>query len=156
MTAGVVIRAPHAHEADMLSDMVLRSKASWGYPPDFMAACVDVLRITPEAIAEGAIRVAADAEADVPLGLNKVVCDGDGRAGLDKLFIAPEAMGSGVGALLFDDAAARAKALGATVMTIESDPGAESFYLRMGAIRVGSVASEAIPGRLLPKLEFKL
>ena len=156
MTAPVLIRQPHAHEADYLSDMVLRSKASWGYLPDFMAACVDALRITPQDIAEGAIRVAADAVTDTPLGLNKVVYGGDGHVGLDKLFIAPEAMGRGVGALLFQDAATRAKALGATVMTIDSDPGAESFYLRMGAARVGSVESEAIPGRFLPKLEFTL
>lgn len=156
MTSKIIIRAPYSREAAFLSDMVLRSKASWGYPADFMAACVDVLRITPAAIADGTIRVAADAQTDIPLGLSKVVRKDEEDAGLDKLFIAPEAMGRGVGALLFQDAVTRAGALGAAALLIESDPGAESFYLRMGAVRVGSVASEAIPGRFLPKLEYKL
>jgi hypothetical protein len=37
--------------------------------------------------------------------------------------------------------------------TLEADPGAEPFYLAMGARRCGSVRSGSIPGRLLPVLE---
>ena len=43
---------------------------------------------------------------------------------------------------------------GATAMRIEADPGAEAFYLRMGARRIGVAPSEAIPGRMLPLLEI--
>jgi hypothetical protein len=38
--------------------------------------------------------------------------------------------------------------------TLEADPGAEPFYLAMGARRCGSVPSGSIPGRLLPVLEI--
>jgi len=136
--------------------MVLRSKASWGYSSEFMAACVDVLRVSPESIREGEMRVAVAAGPDLPLGISKVVLE-DGVAVLDLLYVAPEAMGRGVGALLFRDAVARARELGGgTVMTIDADPNAEPFYRRHGAVRVGEVPSEVIPGRMLPRLEVNL
>ena len=37
---------------------------------------------------------------------------------------------------------------------IDFDPNVEGFYLRMGARRVGSVASGSIAGRQLPRLEL--
>jgi hypothetical protein len=41
-------------------------------------------------------------------------------------------------------------------MVIESDPGAEPFYVRMGARRTGVVASTVEEGRFLPVLEAGL
>jgi len=102
------------------------------------------------------MRVAVAAGPDLPLGISKVVLE-DGVAVLDLLYVAPEAMGRGVGALLFRDAVARARELGGgTVMTIDADPNAEPFYRRHGAVRVGEVPSEVIPGRMLPRLEVNL
>ena len=39
---------------------------------------------------------------------------------------------------------------------IHSDPFAEGFYLRNGAIRIGETPSGSIPGRLLPLLRLDL
>jgi hypothetical protein len=47
-------------------------------------------------------------------------------------------------------------ALGFERITLEADPGAEPFYLAMGARRCGSVPSGSIPGRLIPLLEFSI
>lgn len=42
-------------------------------------------------------------------------------------------------------------------MKIEADPNAEDFYQRMGAIRVGTIASEVCGQRReLPLLEYRL
>jgi hypothetical protein len=43
--------------------------------------------------------------------------------------------------------------LGFERITLEADPGAEPFYLAMGARRIGSVPSGSIPGRFIPLLD---
>jgi hypothetical protein len=49
-----------------------------------------------------------------------------------------------------------ARTLGFERITLEADPGAEPFYLAMGARRCGSVPSGSIPGRVIPLLEFAI
>jgi GNAT superfamily N-acetyltransferase len=64
------------------------------------------------------------------------------RLRLVDLWVLPEAMGKGVGRRLFDHALDRAKLRGFDALDIESDPDAEGFYLRMGAHRIGTKATE--------------
>ena len=45
---------------------------------------------------------------------------------------------------------------GFTRLHLDADPEAAPFYLHFGAIRLGSTLSGSIPGRLLPRLEFRL
>ena len=40
------LRTPRAHEATMLTELCLRSKALWGYDNEFMQACRDELTLT--------------------------------------------------------------------------------------------------------------
>ena len=60
----------------------------------------------------------------------------------------------GVGRALLRELARRARALGIRRLAIAADPGAAAFYLRFGAVRVGTVESEVQPGRRLPLLEL--
>lgn len=150
----IVLRAPRADEAETLSALMLRAKAYWGYSEDFMAACVPVLTLAPSCMENPMLKVAADADGDA-LGVLLVSVDGE-EACLDKLFVDPDAMGRGVGAMLFEEGVRLARAAGCREMAIESDPGAEPFYLHMGAVRVGEAPSEAIPGRMLPLLSYSL
>jgi predicted N-acetyltransferase YhbS len=79
---------------------------------------------------------------------------GEGRElDLEHLWVTPEHIGTGVGRLLFDHAVRRAVSLGAETVRIESDPNAEGFYRRMGAVRAGEI-SYPIDGqkRTLPLL----
>lgn len=78
------------------------------------------------------------------------------QADLRYLFVAPEAIGQGVGRRLWDHAIETARRAGYARMQVESDPNAEPFYLRMGARRIGEVASSVRPGRMLPLLRFEL
>ena len=64
------------------------------------------------------------------------------------------AIGRRVGATLLADAVDRARALGVSRLVIDADPNAAGFYVRMGARRVGSVASGSIVGRELPRFEL--
>jgi GNAT superfamily N-acetyltransferase len=62
-----------------------------------------------------------------------------GETELDLMFVADAAQGMGVGKLLFDHMLATARALGVREVRIVSHPPAEAFYLRMGALRIGTI-----------------
>lgn len=149
------LKVPAPQEAEILSRLVLRSKAHWGYSDAFMADCVEVLRIHPSDLEAPGYLVAYEAATDTPWGISLLEFE-DGDAVLDKLFVDPVAMGKGVGAALFRQAVAAATEAGAPRMTVVSDPQAEPFYLKMGAQRIGEMPSEAIPGRVLPYLSYTL
>jgi GNAT superfamily N-acetyltransferase len=71
---------------------------------------------------------------------------------LNKLFIEPRHIRSGVGRALLAHAIAEARRRGAGRLTILADPNAAAFYERAGAVRIGEAPSDAVPGRLLPLL----
>jgi GNAT superfamily N-acetyltransferase len=153
MTNSVHLRPARPGEEDSLSELCLRSKAHWGYDADFLAAVAPHLRVTSEAIATGRTVVAELNGAIVG------VCQiepGSKHGTLDLLFITPDAIGHGVGRILFEDARARLKAAGEAVMTILSDPDAEATYIHMGARRVEMRPSDVFKGRELPWLEMVL
>lgn len=75
---------------------------------------------------------------------------------LAALFVGLDAIGHDTGARLLRHAPDHATEAGFTSLMLDADPGAESFYRRQGAVRVGEVASESIPGRVLPQLRFTL
>lgn len=147
------LRAPSPDEAELLTELCLRSKAVWGYDADFMQACRSELTIRPADLARDAFRVALVDDAIV--GVVQIAITG-GDAELAKLFVAPGTIGSGVGKTLFAWAVNEARARGATRLWIEADPDAAAFYRRMGTTDAGSVPSGSIPGRFLPRLRFDL
>jgi GNAT superfamily N-acetyltransferase len=75
---------------------------------------------------------------------------------LDACFVDPPAIGTGVGAMLLRDALTAARRRGWATLVLDADPGAEGFYLRHGARRIGGSPSGSIPGRVLPRLAFDL
>ena len=149
----LALRPARPEEASSLTELCLRSKAVWGYDAAFMAACRKELALTPDKIASSRVQVA---EIDGRIvGMAEVKSDGE-VAQLEKLFVEPDRLRAGAGRLLFDWAAATARAAGATVLQIEADPDAAPFYRRMGAVDDGVVPSGSIPGRIIPKLNLPL
>ncbi|WP_147109498.1 GNAT family N-acetyltransferase [Tateyamaria sp. syn59] len=147
-----MIRSARIDELGLLTDLMHRSKAVWGYDEDFMAAARVVLQVSAEDVESGQLVVF---DLDGPQGLCKLVVDG-GVAEIDKLFVAPEGMGKGVGRALVQWAIETALAQDAMRIEIEADPGAVPFYQRMGAHEIGCVLSEAIAGRMLPLMQIDL
>ncbi len=148
-----VLRTPQPEQAAALTDLCLRSKAVWGYDAAFLQACRPALTLTADDWNDSDLQVAMDGARI--LGLAQVRGVGL-TAELDKLFIEPEARAVGIGRQLFDWCVGAARRRGATVMTIDADPGAAAFYRRMGAVDDGVVASSVIPGRFLPRLKVEL
>lgn len=143
-----------ASECDSLTALCRRSKAWHGYDAEFMAACEAELAVTPERLGRGGHAVALDRN-DLPVGFMQVLAT-PAECWLEALFVEPHAMGQGVGKALFARARQAAQALGAHALVIASDPGAEDFYLAMGAVRAGTQASGSIAGRALPRLVLPL
>lgn len=151
---GPVLRPARPGEEDALSQLCLKSKAYWGYDAAFMAAVSPYLKITSEAIAAGYTTV-AEREDGTLLGVCQIE-PGSTKGNLDLLFVSPDAIGTGAGRALFEDAADKLRSAGDTVMTILSDPYAEPAYIHMGARRVAMRPSDVFKGRELPWLEMDL
>jgi GNAT superfamily N-acetyltransferase len=148
------LRAPKDGEWAALSALCLRSKAHWGYDPDFIEACRAELTITPGQVAAWPTIVAGPAGGPAS-GLAQFSVEGD-RVWLEKLFVDPGAMGRGIGRALFTWAIDAARERGGRVLVIEADPQAVPFYQRLGAVPVGHAPSASIPGRALPVLHYSL
>lgn len=147
------IRAVRPGEAELLSRLALRSKAQWGYPPDFIEDCREELTLAPEFIEARPVYV-AESGGRVE-GFYSLLPAGT-DVELLHLFVEPDVIGAGRGRLLWRHAVNTARLLGHGRIIIRSDPGAEQFYLRMGARRVGESASAVRPGRTLPLLHFNI
>ncbi len=151
--AAFVIRPPRPTELDALSALQMRSKAHWGYDAAFMAACEHELTLTSEKLAGTAVAVG---EPDGQVAGIAQVGPRAEDADLMALFIDPPFMGAGLGRELFHWCVSTAQRMSRTRLLIDSDPGAEAFYLHMGAQRIGRAPSGSIPGRMLPLLAYDL
>jgi len=125
----------------------------WGYPDAFMALVSADMTIAPADIERDHV-VVLEAGSDL-VGFYRSSRERD-LAVLQDLFIDPDAVGQGHGRRLFLDAVEVARTWGCTIMELDSDPNAESFYRRMGAERVGMTASSLVPGRVLPRMRYRL
>ncbi|MCB1581985.1 MAG: GNAT family N-acetyltransferase [Xanthomonadales bacterium] len=140
-------------DASEISQLASVSKASWGYDDSFMATVKDELSYTAQDIAKHpTYLVKFNNEI---LGFYQLRSVDEITVELEALFVKPNAMGKCLGQSLFMHASAQAKKSFKT-MLIESDPFAETFYLKQGCIRVGEKPSLNIPGRSLPLLHFLL
>lgn len=147
------IKQPSIADCTPLTDLVLRSKAHWGYDAAFMDACRDELAVRPEHIGTDLTRMACVSGKIAAYGR---ICGPVEEAELDALFVDPDYMGTGIGGRLLAHLMVLARSAGMRELEIAADPGAEGFYLRMGAVRTGEIPSGSIPGRTLPLLNLAL
>jgi GNAT superfamily N-acetyltransferase len=157
-TTDLRLRPGRESEAAALSALALRSKGHWGYDQAFLEACRSELTLTAEQAAEATVAEVGGVAAGFAL---LAAADPDGDAGervgeLAMLFVDPTHIGGGLGRLLLDAAVRTARDRRWSRLRVESDPGAEGFYLAAGAARVGTVPSGSVAGRELPLLELVL
>lgn len=148
------IRRASPGDAPALTEIAHAAKRHWAYPERWIELWKDTLTITPAFILNNEVYIAS---VDGEIAGFSALSAAEDKVWLEHLWVSPRHIGTGVGKALFAHATAIAAATGAPAMEIESDPNAEGFYLRMGARRVGEVASD-IEGkkRLLPLLAFDL
>jgi GNAT superfamily N-acetyltransferase len=147
------IRPASPDDAELLSDLALRSKAHWGYSQEFLEACRRELTLTPDYISSSPVFVLEEEERVVGFyGLRAQVAEVE----LLYLFVEPSKMNRGHGRELWNHAVETAARLGFRRISIESDPYAETFYQAMGARTIKFVSSSVKAERKLPVLEFPL
>src|ERR1700675_1625397 len=147
------IRRARPSEAELLSELALRSKAHWGYDEDFLRSSRRDLTLTPDYIGEHPVFVAEEDERVI--GFYSLRDEGP-ILWMEHLFVEPDRIGAGWGGRLFKHSVAIASELGATSFQIEADPNAEPFYRAMGAHPIGHAESPVKPGRMLPVLVFDI
>lgn len=126
---------------------------AWGYSDEFMAWEPDALVVTPEQI-ESAVTNVLEREGNV---VGYYVLRGEPpEIEMSRLMVDPRAFGTGCARLLWEDAVAVARVMGALCLTLDADPNAEPFYLHMGAETVGEHDWEPpmVPGWRLKKMRF--
>ena len=148
------IRRAAISDASTLTAVAVEAKRHWGYPEAWITRWMPVLTITPAFIAAHEIFVAESSGGELA-GFYALVVE-NGRWALDHLWVKPAHMGRGLGRQLFEHAAHRlAKVAPGATIFIEADPHAESFYVRMGAMRIGHITRDWDGvTRVLPALEF--
>jgi GNAT superfamily N-acetyltransferase len=146
------VRLRDARPADIavLSELALRSKAYWGYDRAFMDACRDELTVRRPDLDRLSFTVAE--ESARILGFYGLGVDGAPQAELSWLFLDPDAIGTGLGRMLWRHAMDVARELRMVSLMMEADPNAVGFYRAMGAVLSGKAPSGSIPGRSIPVL----
>lgn len=138
----------------MLTRLAYESKASWGYPQAWMEEWAPELCITAEYIRDRDVFV-AQSEEDI-LGMVGMA-NGDNGPELEHFWLDPERQGTGVGRRLLEHAMLVAREKGWSSLRILSDPYAQPFYERFGAIKIGEhPAPVAGTARTLPVLRLDL
>jgi len=148
------IRPAQGHEAETLSALALKAKANWGYPADTIELWKQDLTVSAHTITSRPTFVAV-------LG-NEIIgfyslSPSHHSWKLDHLWVLPQFMDRGIGRALVAHALETAARGGASSVTVDADPNAESFYLACGADRCGEVPAP-IPGqpeRVRPQLALR-
>ena len=133
----------------MLSELARRSKSYWGYDAEFLESCRAELSLHPNDFSRLVVRVSEGDQGKIA-GFYAIGEVHDGEADVLFFFVDLPFVGKGVGRRLMEDLVGVARKAGVRSLRIDADPGAASFYERMGAERVGEVPSGSIPGRVLP------
>ncbi|MGE7691301.1 GNAT family N-acetyltransferase [Lysinibacillus sp. NPDC097214] len=147
----MIIRSAKVQDCHLLSNLAYQSKAYWGYTEDFLQQCKDDWTVTKESIEENPVFVMES--------VNKIVAFYSftiNEIKLDALFIDPDYIGKGFGRMIWDHLLNTAKELGISEFTLDSEPNAEGFYLKMGAKKIGSTPSTLFPDRHLPLMKVKV
>jgi N-acetylglutamate synthase-like GNAT family acetyltransferase len=138
-----------AKHTELLRDTLIRSKGYWGYSQEQLEIWRSGLKFEEEYIARNTVKLVLKNEEVI--GFFAIV-KGDSDE-LDHLWLLPKAIGKGYGNLVFEQILSECNTLGISTFYIISDPDAEGFYLKKGALKIGEVYSEP-QKRMLPKLQF--
>jgi ribosomal protein S18 acetylase RimI-like enzyme len=148
------IRPAQEQEAEALSALALKAKAHWGYSAETIESWKEDLTVSIHTIVSRPTFVAA--LGDEIVGFYSLLPSNHAWK-LDNLWVLPQFMDRGIGRALVAHALQTAVRGGASSVTIDADPNAESFYLACGADRCGEVPAP-IPGqpkRVRPQLAFR-
>ena len=148
------IRKAQLSEAELLSNLALRSKAYWGYSAEFIDACRSELTYSQEELRNNHFFV-AEME-NLIIGFYALEVLSTTAIELLALFIDPAYINQGYGRKLIAHAKFIARKLDYKVIVIQGDPNAKNFYLKVGGKLTGERKSASIQERYLPTFVIEL
>jgi len=152
MESSMEIRKAEISEATILSKIAYDSKSFWGYSQELLELWKDDLTITPEFITTNVVRCAT--VKTTIIGFYALTIS-DSNFELEHLWIKPSYIGKGAGSKLLADATRQVAVQKGKKLKILTDPNAEGFYLKKGAVRIGKLPSKPA-GRMLPLLQLNV
>lgn len=140
MNDELTIRRALPSEAATLTEIAHIAKRHWGYPDVWIDLWRESLTVTSDYLL-GHEAFAAEIDNQI-IGFYSVLKT-ELCWELDHFWIRPEFMGRGFGRALFDHVTDRLRIKSpGSVLEIESEPNAESFYVHLGAGRVGEITKD--------------
>lgn len=155
-TPPMKVRDARPDDAPQISELAMRSKAYWGYSPEFMEQCRGELEIDSARLGDAAFVYRVVESGDAMLGFHAIHILSPNKYELDGLFVEPEHIGHGVGRRLIEDALHILGNIGGGELLIQGDPNAERFYLAAGARQIGTRESGSVAGRQLPLFQIDI
>jgi len=152
LSSRCMFRPARVEECELLSDLAFRSKAIWGYSPEFMEKCRGELTISEDFLKQNLLEL-MEVEGDV-VGFYSLERLSIEVVELGHLFVEPAWLRRGYGRRLLERALRKARDHGFSLLRIQGDPNAAPFYEEVGARRVGERESDSVPGRMLPLFEI--
>ncbi len=149
----LAIREAQPFEADILTDIAVRSESYWGYDPDFMNNFKLKYKVTEQFIEENPTYVI---EKDGRIIGFYGMINHNNETELEYLYVEPEHIGKGIGKLLWDHFVNRCRQDGIERITLVTSPQAVGFYTKQGAVQTGEVESLVRKGRMVPKLVYDI
>jgi len=142
---------PGDHE--ILTQITKKSKAYWGYSNEQIEDWSPFLTVTEEYIETNSVfNLMLDNEI---LGYYSFFHESENSIKLDNLFVLPDFIGKGFGKLLMNDFLVRLQDLSVQKVVLNSEPNAESFYIKFGFVKIGQIET-SIKDRHLPIMELKM
>jgi len=138
-----------AKHTELLRDTLITSKGHWGYSQEQLEEWKSNLKFEGDYVSRNTVKLILKDEEVI--GFFAIVKSDIDE--LDHLWLLPKAIGKGYGNLVFEQILSECNSLEISNFYIISDPDAEGFYLKKGALKVGEVYSEP-QKRMLPKLKF--
>jgi ribosomal protein S18 acetylase RimI-like enzyme len=140
------------NDNEILSDITKKSKAFWGYSEEQILEWNDNLTISKNYIESNYTFKLLNE--NTVIGYYSYIIEKPGVK-LDNLFVLPEYIGKGFGKYLVDDFLTRMRNQKIKKITLDSDPNAEEFYLKIGFKKIGELET-SIKNRFMPIMEMEL
>ncbi|WP_035653124.1 GNAT family N-acetyltransferase [Flavobacterium sp. ASV13] len=149
----MIIEKANITDNEILTSITKKSKAYWGYSDEQIQKWDKNLTISQDYIRNN--NTFKLIENDFIIGYYSYVFENEKIVKLDNLFILPEHIGKGFGRYLLLDFLNKMKAEKIERIILDSEPNAESFYSKMGFVKIGEFET-SIKNRFMPIMEMKL
>ncbi len=148
------IRLANTGDAFDLTNLAKKSKAYWEYDSLLLKKWENELTITPDFINNSASAVAEMDGKIIGFWCRELIESNEITSGY--LFVDPEYMGMGCASALFNALKKELVNKGIMSFTLEADPNAKDFYIKIGGVEIGKIESPVVRGRMLPIIKFEL